>query len=115
MNKKAIVNMKNNDDKWFMWCVARALNLVDHNAERISKVLRKQAENLDWSGIEFPVAVKENVYGRFERNNNISLNVFGYRTFVFLMYVSKHQSDKVVELLLISDNNKKHYTWIKKN
>ena len=36
-DKKAIVNMKNEDDQCFKWRVTRALNPVDKNAERISK------------------------------------------------------------------------------
>ena len=34
--KKAVINMKNEDDKCFKWCVTRVLNPVDKNAERIS-------------------------------------------------------------------------------
>ena len=42
--KKAIINMKNEDDECFKWCVTRALNPVVKNAERVTKVLREQAD-----------------------------------------------------------------------
>ena len=67
--KKAIVNMKNEDNQCFKWCVMRALNPVENHPEKIAKELRKQAEQLNWRGIEFPVAVDENATRRFERNN----------------------------------------------
>ena len=48
--KKAVVNMKNEDEKCFKWCATRACFPVEKNAERISEELRKHAETLDWSG-----------------------------------------------------------------
>ena len=50
--KKAVINMKNEDDECFKWCVTRALNLVDKNAERITQKLRNQAEELNWKGLK---------------------------------------------------------------
>jgi hypothetical protein len=41
-------------------------------------MLRKQSEQLDWSGIEFPAATDDNIIRRFEKNNNININLFGY-------------------------------------
>lgn len=45
----------------------RALNPKDHNAERIDKELRKQADELNWDGIEFPMTKSH--FQIFERNN----------------------------------------------
>ena len=53
-NKKAIVNMKNEDNQCFKWCVTRALNQGSAHPERVTDELRKQSEKLDWSGISFP-------------------------------------------------------------
>ena len=36
-NKKAIINMKNNDDKCFLWGVLRALNPCEKNPQRVIK------------------------------------------------------------------------------
>ena len=38
-DKKAVINMKNEDDQCFKWSVTRALNPVDKNAEQICKAI----------------------------------------------------------------------------
>ena len=45
--KNAVINVKNKDDQCFKWCITRALNPTDIHAERITKELRNQAEELD--------------------------------------------------------------------
>ena len=76
-NKKAIINMINNDDQCFKWCVARALNPVDKNQERITKELQKQADALDWDKMVFPVTWHD--IDIFEKQNEgIAVNVFRY-------------------------------------
>ena len=97
-NKKAIINMQNKDDECFKWCVARALNPVDKNEERIAKELRIQAEKLNWSDIEFPV--KLNDIDTFERHNiGISVNVFGYEEYVYPLRV-RYAKRSVVQRLI---------------
>ena len=58
-NKKAVINPKNEDNQCFKWCVVRALNPVDKNPNRITKELIEQAESLNWSGLKFPVDLKQ--------------------------------------------------------
>jgi hypothetical protein len=36
-SKKAIINMKNEDNECFKWCIARALNPEEVHPERITK------------------------------------------------------------------------------
>ena len=67
--------MKNDDDECFKWAVTRALNPTDTHPERISKELRKQSEELNWEGIEFPTPIDD--IKKFKKNNNnIGINVF---------------------------------------
>ena len=73
-SKKAIINMKNDDNECFKWTVTRALNPVDKNSERITKELKGQSEELEWEGIDFPTPIDG--IKRFEKNNNIGINVF---------------------------------------
>ena len=40
--------------------------------QRVSN-LRKFKDNYDWSGLEFPVSIKD--IGKFETNNNVLVNV----------------------------------------
>jgi Rho termination factor, N-terminal domain len=112
-NKKAIVNMENKDDQCFKWCITRALNPIQRDSERITKQLREQSKTLDWRGIEFPVAVDANVYVKFEKNNNVNINVFGYEEYVGVYPIYISAQFETVDLLLISDGDKKHYCWIK--
>ena len=73
-SKKALINMKNDDNECFKWAVTRALNPTDIHPERITKELKRQSEELDWEGTEFPTPIDG--IKRFEKNNNISINVF---------------------------------------
>ena len=79
-NKKGIINMKNEDDECFKWSITRAMYPIDSHPERITADLIEQSKKLDWSGIVFPVAADAKIIGKFERNNNINVNVFGYET-----------------------------------
>ena len=72
--KKAIINPQNNDEECFKWAVIAALRWTDikSHPERISN-LREFSNDYDWSGLKFPVSIKDiNV---FEMNNDLSVNV----------------------------------------
>ena len=118
--KKAVINIKNNDDQCFKWSVVRALNPVAKNSERITKELKDQSERLDWRGLKFPVKLDQIVI--FEKfNPQISINVFGFEGVVYPLRLSKRKSEQrerseneqTINLLLISDGEKQHYCLIK--
>ena len=111
--KKAVINMKNDDDQCFKWSVVRALNPVDVHPERITKELKDQSERLDRSGLKFPVKLDHIVI--FEKfNPSISINVFGFEDrVVYPLRLSKSKSEQTINLLLISDGEKQHYCLIK--
>ena len=110
--KKAIINMKNEDDKCFTWSVLRALNPRERDNERIDKGLKKKEDSLNMTGIAYPVQL--NALDKFERQNpTISINVFGHEESVCPLRVSKCEGREVVNLLLISDDEKRHYCIIK--
>ena len=113
-DKKAIINMKNKDNECFKWCITRALNLVDKHPERITKILQLQAEKLNWKDLKFPMELKD--ISRFEKLNEISINVYGYEKLngVYPLKISNAQHySHHVNLLLISEGEKKHYCLIK--
>ena len=72
VRKKAIVNPHNNDEECFKWSVITAKKVGMKDPQRVSN-LRKFKDNYDWSGLEFPVSIKD--IGKFETRNNISVNV----------------------------------------
>ena len=73
-SKKAVINMKNDDDECFKWAVTRALNPTDTHPERITKELKGQSEELDWEGTDFPTPIDG--IKKFEKNNGVGVNVF---------------------------------------
>ena len=124
-NKKAIINMKNEDDKCFMWCVLRALYPKDKNAERIDKDLKSKQDIINMNGIHYPVSL--NGIKRFEDlNPNISISVLGYNKEeggVLPLQISKHTGCEYdIVLLLLKEavtgengeiKEKTHYTLVK--
>ena len=73
---KGLTKIKNNDNKCFLWCRIRHLNLVNRHPERITKEDKNMVNDLDYEGIKFPISKKD--YCRIERQNNICINVFCY-------------------------------------
>ena len=63
----------------FKRSVVCALNPVKDNPQRITEELRKQAEQYDWSGVPFTTPYGDNSVSRFEKKNNISINVYGFQ------------------------------------
>ena len=57
--KKAIINLRNEDDECFKWAITRALNPVEKNSERIDGKLRETSKTLNWEGLKFPVNLSD--------------------------------------------------------
>ncbi|XP_057302648.1 uncharacterized protein LOC130636817 [Hydractinia symbiolongicarpus] len=113
--KKAIMNPNNNDEECFKWAVIAALHNEDIgiHPERISK-LRPYAKVYNWQGIEFPTSIKD--IFKFEKNNtDIAVNVLYVtgKTFNILRRSTYNGRNKHVNLLLLTDDKKTHYTTIK--
>ena len=56
---KGLINMKNEDNECFRWCHIRHLNPQDKYPQRIKKSDKQYIKNLDYTGIEFPVTIKQ--------------------------------------------------------
>ena len=110
--RKGLINIKNKDQKCFLWCHVRHINPSKEHPERIKKTDKKIAEELNYDGIEFPVQEKD--FNKIEVKNNICINVFGYENgLVFPIYVSDQKFEDSMDLLLLTDNDKSHYVYIK--
>ena len=115
-NKKAIINMKNEDNKCFMWCVLRALNPKDEKPERVDKDLKSKEHTLNMTGIKYPVDFRS--IDRFEKQNpDISITILGYNKDerVYPLKTSKINKNckHQIALLLIKDSENSHYCLIK--
>ena len=113
-NKNAIINMKNKDNKCFLWCVLRALNPKKDHPERVDKELKPKENTLNMEGIEYPVSLKD--LNRFEKQNRtISITVFGYEgksVYPLRNSVNKDRGHNII-LMLIEEGGVKHYCLVK--
>ena len=65
-------------------------------------------------GLKFPIILSD--INRFEnRNSSISVNVFGNEKLIYSLRISEHnyKRESTVNYLLISDDSKQNYCWIK--
>ena len=108
---KGLINIKNKDTECFKWCHTRFINPTNSHPERINKQDKKIASTLDYRGINFPMKARD--YEIIEERFNINVNVFGYENRVFPLYVSKKSNEQVLNVLLISNEEKSHYVFIK--
>ena len=109
---KGLINMKNEDNECFRWCHIRHLNPQAKYPQRIKKSDKQYVDNLNYNGIEFPVTTKQ--YNEIEKQNETNINVFGYENKQpYPIYVSKEKYDNQMNLLLITENENKHYVLIK--
>ena len=66
--KKAIINLINQDDEFFKCAITRALNPVEKNSERIDRKLRETSKTLNWEGMKFPVNLSD--INKFQNHNS---------------------------------------------
>ena len=110
--RKGLINIKNNDQKCFLWCHVRHINPLKEHPEIILKIDKKIACNLNYDKIKFPIEEKD--FKKIEVQNNICINVFGYENeLVFPIYVSDQKFEDSMDLLLLIDDDKSHYVYIK--
>ncbi|XP_067137466.1 uncharacterized protein [Centruroides vittatus] len=77
-DKKAVLNIKNEDEECFAYCIAAYLNPVgenNHNPGRVSNYNIKLIKEA-LKGIESPIALQD--IGKCEKRLNISVNVYSY-------------------------------------
>ena len=121
-NKKAIINMQNEDNKCFLWCVLRALNpSKNKHPSRIDGDLKSKENTVNMGGITYPVDFKG--IERFEKQNpDISISVLGYseNEKLYPLKISKYTKVKRkderkhnITLLLIKNGDNSHYCYVK--
>ena len=111
-HRKAIINPKNEDQECFKWAVivASRWEEINNSPERISK-LKRFEKDFDWSGIEFPVSIKD--IKKFEFRNQISINLLATEGEQIYICRKGGNYEHITNLMLITGNNRKHYVAIK--
>ena len=89
--KRAFINVKNKDNKCFMWSVLAALCPSQRDAERIWKY-KNLITSLKFNGLLHPVKMAD--IPKFETQNDISVNVFGLeQNEVFPVHIANNPRD----------------------
>ena len=107
VSKKAIVNHHNNNEECFKWSVIAAENAGMKDPQHVSN-LRKFMDNYDWSGLEFPVSIKD--IRKFETRNNISVNVLAVEGRDIYIHRKGQRVGREINLLMVSEDGIRHYT-----
>ena len=118
--KKAIINPRNSDTECFKWAVITAMKWeeIDRDCKRVSK-LRHYENDFDWDGVKFPASLRD--IKRFESRKEITINILaleGKKVYICRKGKEYEQSmgeayNRVANLMLITDGNRKHYVAIK--
>ena len=114
MRKKAIVSIRNTDNKCFLWSVLRYLYPREKNDCRLGD-LKKHENELNTKGINFPVKIKD--ISKFESLNPDlpGINVFSVndkKTFYPLKMANK-DPEETIDLFYFEKEGKCHYSLIK--
>lgn len=112
-NKKACLNIRNNDEYCFLWCVMAALNPTKTHPERVSSYPHFQ-NVLNTKNMNFPISFAD--ISTFEKNNpNIAIFVYGLKDNKIEGPLYRSESDGInhINLLLIENENSSHYCLIK--
>lgn len=124
MMKRAVINVHTKDNACFAWAVVVALYPAKVHAERESSY-QHYSKVLNLGDISFPVTLKD--IAKFERLNEVSINVYGIETkgnetkktaqlSILPIRLTDRLKDKHVNLLYIPDDrdeNVGHFTCVK--
>ncbi|KAF2885308.1 hypothetical protein ILUMI_20874 [Ignelater luminosus] len=104
--KRGVIKVKNNDDACFAWAVTSALHPAAKNSGRVSLYLHYTSV-LNLESITFPMTI--NKIKKFEKQNQISINVFmlektnkGLK--VVSAKITKQKLDRHIDLLVMQDS-----------
>ena len=107
-NNKSIINIINDDQFCFLWCILAHLFPVEDHKNRTSSY-SMHANKLILNGLEFPMKIKD--IPKFENLNNLNVNVFELTGAVLTpIHINKNYLQSQIVLLLFEN----HYCLITK-
>ena len=116
-SKKACINIKNEDNKCFKYCVQCSVFKIyeKDNPERMRHYNKLNDTIINWGSMKFPCSRKD--IDRFEEDNNglISINVYKIlNNHTITDRITKVQNAEYeIHLLMIENENNHHYVLIK--
>ena len=124
-NKKACINVENDDEKCFKWAILAALHNedIDQNHDRGTKYYPYQNE-LNEEGLVYPVnPMDKKMLKQFDDNNNVLINIWGLteknKVVVYRSAHTDHEHDvdeewkEMVLLLISNEDGESHYVYVK--
>ena len=99
--KKVIVNPHNGNEECFNWSVIAVENVGTKDPQRVSD-LRKFTDNYCWSGLEFPISIKD--IGKFETRNNVSDNVLAAEGRDIYIHRKGRRMGREINLLMVYED-----------
>lgn len=126
IRKKACIGILNNDIYNFKWAIISALQKANQNPQRCSQynianisnaIIRLENDIIvNFQGLNFPYTTLNDVKEFQLQNPQISVNVFGVENdnkTVGLYSICDVEKPKHINLLLLRENEKTHYFWIR--
>ena len=111
--KKAVLNIKNRDQRCFLYCILAFLFPNKNNAEKVSSY-NKYLSELEYKGIEMSMAVTD--IEKFEKMKDLIINVYGCTedgTYIWPRRISKIRGKDAINLLMLENGDNYHYVLIK--
>ena len=113
LNKKAIVNIQNKDEKCFLWCVLRYLHPKEDNDTRL-RDLKNYEFSLKTEGINFPMKLKN--ISKFEKLNpsRPGINVFSVsdNKKFYPLRMAEKDCLNTIDLFFYEQDGVSHYSLI---
>ena len=109
--KKAIINVKNNDENCFLYSILAHFKKCEQHNNRVSHY-KQHLHELRTDGIDMPMKLED--ITKFEKLNGLSINVYSIEENggnVNPIRISKENLDPI-NLLLIIGRDHEHYTYI---
>ena len=110
-NKRAVINVKNDDDHCLRYALRVALFPTNNHPERLSSYTKD--DGLNFEGIESPTPVSQ--ISKVENLNNLTINVYGWQNNKVIIHRISNQPPNVkrINTLIIEQDGNTHYVWIK--
>lgn len=113
-NKKACINIKNEDNLCFVYSVLCGINTPKIHPERVSHY-KNINNNLIYKDEDMPMCINKIIY--FEKKNKLRINVFGIEKKDIITLYNTHLKTNtdypLINLLYFVDEGKKHYCYVK--
>ena len=110
-SKKACINVNNKDDNCLKWALRSTVFPARNNLNKTCSYPSEDGFYFD--GISSPTPI--NQIKKLEKQNEMAINVFDYENKAIIVYQLSEQPASIarINLLLIYEEPKSHYVWIK--